>query len=50
MWPSSFQFSVSAFCCISSASVTFFSNRQISSHEISRSLATFSSSDLDRAS
>ena len=47
---SSFQFSFSAACCISNASVTRFSNRQISSHETSIFSPTFSSNTLDRAS
>lgn len=50
MCSSSFQFSFSAFCCISSASVTFFSNLQMSIQGISKAWATRSRSTLDLAS
>ena len=47
MCSASFQFSFSALCCISRASVTFFSKRQMSTQVTSRLAATFSSRTLD---
>ena len=49
-WSSSFQFSLSACSCISSASVTRFSKRQISCHGTDNASPTRSNSTLDRAS
>jgi hypothetical protein len=47
---SSFQFSLLADSCISNASVTRFSNRQISSHSMAKWSPTLSNSCLERES